>query len=289
MFSILLRFLYGWLAYPIRFISNHPKINHEPDSLNAKTPLIAIVFHSFYTEPTEVFFRMVAKLNGINSILVTVHQKAPSFQTVSKQALIDPRVHIHYVDSNLGRDVLPFLDLIKSGALDGFDVVIKLHSKASQAAWFNSLLDTFIGSQRTLKRIIRKTNLRCKPVLVSHPWFSYPISRFSSQDIPLQVNVISLLSLLSVSNPGFAKQISWFFPAGTMFSANSKAISIWKKAIMKLNLVDFFTSEPLSNSQGFPHAFERFFGASILFCGGEFKMTSLVDLLRLDAIRTKMI
>lgn len=89
---------------------------------------VAIVVHAYYPELLHEIVACRANLPWT----VTIHVTAPPERVAAAQAHLEgvENVTIHACD-NRGRDIWPFLWLLGSGALDGYDAVLKLHTKRS--------------------------------------------------------------------------------------------------------------------------------------------------------------
>lgn len=88
----------------------------------------AVVGHVYYVDLFPEILRCRDTLPGTVPLHVTVPpDKAAALRL---QAEGHPNVHIHPCD-NRGRDIAPFLSLLNAGTLDGYDAVLKLHTKRS--------------------------------------------------------------------------------------------------------------------------------------------------------------
>jgi rhamnosyltransferase len=89
---------------------------------------IAITAHIFYLDLAEE----IIALRGIFPDIVPIYFTVPfdRAEKLSRMVADVPGVAI-FPCENRGRDIAPFLALLQSGVLDGFDAVLKLHSKRS--------------------------------------------------------------------------------------------------------------------------------------------------------------
>jgi lipopolysaccharide biosynthesis protein len=89
---------------------------------------VAIVAHVYYLDLFDEILECRSMLPGTVQLHVTV----PSDRLEEAERLLGdvPAVTIHPCE-NRGRDIAPFVMLLQSGALDGFDAVLKLHTKRS--------------------------------------------------------------------------------------------------------------------------------------------------------------
>lgn len=89
---------------------------------------IAIVAHAYYPDLIPEILACRAALPGT----VPVHFTIPPDRAATARTILQDveGVFIH-VCENRGRDIWPFVWLLGSGALDGYDAVLKLHTKRS--------------------------------------------------------------------------------------------------------------------------------------------------------------
>lgn len=89
---------------------------------------VAIVAHAYYPDLIPEILATRSVLPGI----VPVHLTMPSDRVEAARAILvdcdDVTIH---VCENRGRDVWPFVWLLGTGALDGYEAVLKLHTKRS--------------------------------------------------------------------------------------------------------------------------------------------------------------
>jgi len=93
------------------------------------TAKIAVIIHAFYID----VFREIIELLGIADsrlkiFVTTVAEREQEVREVLAKSPFDGEVRVY---ENHGRDVLPFLSLLKEIDLDTFDFVLKLHTKRS--------------------------------------------------------------------------------------------------------------------------------------------------------------
>ena len=89
---------------------------------------LAVVVHAYYPELLPEALACLALLPPETSFLVTVpHERSADVRDILAN-VVNARV---FEVPNRGRDVAPFIDLLNRGALDGYDAVLKLHTKRS--------------------------------------------------------------------------------------------------------------------------------------------------------------
>lgn len=130
-------------------------------------PRVAVCLHLFYPELWPVLSAQLRHIPEPWDLFVSV----PSFAaTPAWQSILHdfPRVRLMPVP-NRGRDVAPWLAWLRSGALDGYDAVCKLHGKRSPHmqggdAWRDQLLQALLGSSENVHTILAQ--MRRDPALV---------------------------------------------------------------------------------------------------------------------------
>lgn len=162
--------------------------------------------------------------------------------------------------ANLGRDVLPFLDLICLPEMDEFDVICKLHTKRGTSGlgdvWLDVFLDSLIGNGSQFSTIVDLFALPIPPAIVGPAVLYKPSDAFG---FTLDSTVRELAQkIYNASHSG-----PYGFFAGTMFSARMADLRelISKRDYIRrgLNGIEF-RDEPIGNDGGMPHILERLFG-----------------------------
>ncbi len=89
---------------------------------------VAIVAHAYYPDLIPEILACRDALPGT----APVHFTIPPERVAAAQTMLQgvDEISLH-VCENRGRDIWPFLQLLGSGALDGYDAVLKLHTKRS--------------------------------------------------------------------------------------------------------------------------------------------------------------
>ena len=105
-----------------------PVLRFDPD--RARAPQ-AIVVHIYYPDLWEEFRETLQKVEVPHDLFITLTWRGEETLALKAQIEADfPGAFIIAVP-NKGRDILPFLTLINSGALDGYRALAKLHTKKS--------------------------------------------------------------------------------------------------------------------------------------------------------------
>jgi 2-polyprenyl-3-methyl-5-hydroxy-6-metoxy-1,4-benzoquinol methylase len=120
----------------------------------------AVIIHLYYTEMIEFF---AEKLQALGDTLRDVYITIPAGKEAAIEAihalLPDARVA---VVPNCGRDVLPFVQVMKNIANKGYVKILKLHSKKSPhrqdgEQWRDKIIDSLLpGDAAEMERIMRQ-------------------------------------------------------------------------------------------------------------------------------------
>lgn len=115
---------------------------------------VAIVAHVYYPE-------LIGEILACREILpegTPLFITAPPDRIAAARAGTAGRRHVYiHEHENRGRDILPFLMLLSSGALDGYDAVLKLHTKRSP-----HLLDGEIRRKLLFDKLCGNWNATCR-------------------------------------------------------------------------------------------------------------------------------
>ena len=91
----------------------------------------AVVAHIYYPELWDEFADRLARLEIDHDLFVTLTWRGDETEALAARIRAGfPRAHVQMLE-NRGRDILPFLELINAGALDGYRAVCKIHTKKS--------------------------------------------------------------------------------------------------------------------------------------------------------------
>ena len=125
---------------------------------------IAIVVHVFYPDLWDEMRQAIGKVDELFDLFVSLTiGVSDQMRAPVKRAYPDAYIFEH---PNIGRDIAPFLALLRSGALFKYELVCKLHTKRGQRqreanvqipvgdAWRRRLIDGILGSPGHVRRII---------------------------------------------------------------------------------------------------------------------------------------
>jgi lipopolysaccharide biosynthesis protein/GT2 family glycosyltransferase len=123
---------------------------------------IAVVLHLYYAdlwpEISEALLNIVEPFDLFVTVVAGVSE-----DVVPNIRAAFPNANILTVD-NHGRDILPFLQLVRSGMLFRYELICKLHSKRSAWVadgdeWRQHLIEGVLGSPETVEQILRAFDL----------------------------------------------------------------------------------------------------------------------------------
>lgn len=119
---------------------------------------IAVVLHIYYSDLWSEISHALLNLTEPFDLFVTLVAGA-SEQLAAEIQTAFPDAYVLTVD-NHGRDILPFLELVRTGVLFNYQLVCKLHSKRSDwrdggDQWRQQLIEGVLGSRATVRRILR--------------------------------------------------------------------------------------------------------------------------------------
>ena len=239
-----------WQRLPIPATVPKVAIGIDPAALR-----LAVVAHVYYPELLAEVLNCWQQVSRVAATAVPLHITTTDARASSVLAVMGDResaaVKLH-IGPNRGRDIAPFANLLNSGALDGYDAVLKLHTKRSPHLWTGNLrrklLFTLLaGSERQVRQV---QNLFRDPTVGMVGW------RLSFRNKPSwwMGNARRVGSLSQQTAPRL--QMACGFFEGSMFWVRPAALSTLRS--LSLTPEDF---EPeLGQTDGaLHHAVERMF------------------------------
>lgn len=245
-------------------------------------PKVLVIVHAYW--PQQFTF-IVNHLNQIRiplSIVVTIPIGVHRIQIED----LLPKISKHHevrllIVENAGRDVGPFLVAIESFVNSNWDLIIKLHTKASQKVWFETLVSSLVKSDRRIQNHVKLLKKYPNGIIV-HPYFRYPGHKQSYSE-PAMKRLRKVL--LSKDYPLSQK---WYFAAGSMYAASPSLLIDFKRASENLGLAQFEDENEYSQASC-AHVLERFLGLHALDYGSGLLCTSICDYLDIKALSVKMV
>lgn len=128
----------------------------EKGFLEKPTSDFAVILHLFYPEMAQEFSQRLAVLSSPYDLYVSVPDSKAEESTIAEIKHHLPAARIVVVP-NCGRDVLPFVAVMKSLKDKKYKAVLKLHSKKSLHRddgdeWRNEIISALIPSQKSARR-----------------------------------------------------------------------------------------------------------------------------------------
>jgi lipopolysaccharide biosynthesis protein len=134
-----------------------PVVPQVPADISPPTSRVAVVAHVYYPEIwPDIEDRLARMPEPFDLVVTLVRGRAES---VERKILARfPEARIQVVD-NRGRDIGPLVQLCRTGLLDGYDAVLKVHTKRSVHrvdgdAWRIALLEGVLPSASGVTRIL---------------------------------------------------------------------------------------------------------------------------------------
>ncbi|MBY0611632.1 MAG: glycoside hydrolase family 99-like domain-containing protein [Beijerinckiaceae bacterium] len=225
--------------------------NHNKIYSKAK---LAIVIHIYYP---DVFKELLIYLNEYKEtkiFLTTVPEKLGELKTILESVSFEYEIH---VNENRGRDVAPFVNVLEKIVSDGFEYVLKLHTKKSTHrsdgdVWRKHMYD-LLAEPVQLERIIEALDQRPDVGMVGPEGHVLRLRTYWGSN---EAKVCELALRLGVRN---LYVDNMRFVAGTMFVARVKAIEPLLK--LQLGFKDFEPEQGQLDGT-LAHAIERIFSIS---------------------------
>jgi hypothetical protein len=220
----------------------------------------AIVIHAFYPDVLDDLLERLQPCDAQDIFISVAKECAGQLIAVIARHVRNPRI---YVVPNRGRDVRPFLFVLKILNQLGYDSFVKLHTKKS--------VHTAVGSHWHDALVAPLVEL-CKPhrlkkILDDHP----EVSLFGSTEMILDGSTY----MGSSGNMAWLQRLcgelninpvpsAFNFVAGTMFAGRLAAF----QPLIEDDLIEMIFEEELGQRDGtLAHALERFFGLLITWRG----------------------
>jgi lipopolysaccharide biosynthesis protein len=247
-----------------------------------KIPLeVLVIIHAYWPEQFTVIIRHLNEIKMPLSIVVTIPVGENAIQIENLLATISKHHSVKFIGvENVGRDVGPFLTAIDTFANRNWDLVIKVHTKASQNIWFECLVKSLLRSDRRIRRYVTIMK-RFPRGLIVHPYFRYPGHKQPANE-PAMIRLRNSLNLNNFQVPK-----KWYFAAGSMFASSSIVMMAVKQEGENLHLIKFEEEENYFQGSA-AHVYERFVGLYACAKGDGLISTSIIDFFDLKALKTKM-
>lgn len=213
---------------------------------------IAVVVHVFYPEIWDEIKELLPNIAEPFDLYVSLVKGVSEHY---RDTILTDYADAHIITfPNHGRDCFPFTEFLRAGALEGYELVCKLHTKRSLHRedgdlWRNDLYQGLLGSKSIVEIICRE--MRENPDVGAFVPDDYI---FSTEY--LGSNTVKLQKMLDKVNLNFDIN-AIRFPSGNMFWINGACLQYLKS--LKLDYSDYeLEGKQLDGTTA--HAVERFIG-----------------------------
>jgi GT2 family glycosyltransferase len=224
-----------------------------PTPVDAKKQKVAIVIHLYYADLWSELYDYLKQIDVKYDLFITLPQHAD--EAIVKRILSDmPHAHLYRVE-NRGRDVLPFLLVMRHIGWDRYDYICKLHTKKTGesplgSVWRKLLYFDLIGSDETVRKIVESFD--------NNPDIGMVTGKNTILDSRLYDygNTTKIDRL--IDEAGYLFQDSYVFAGGTMFWMRTSLLEPVMRLFEAGKLE--FEEEKGQKDNTIAHALERFFG-----------------------------
>lgn len=248
---------YAVLNNTARILARYTKKSQRFDKI-APHGRLAVVVHLFYEEVWEDIVRRLRLIEEPFDVFVTLPARHSDIdlQTGIKGTQVFKRIV-----PNRGRDVLPFISVLREVADGGYEYLLKIHTKKSQhrtdgGAWFDELLGGLMPDAAAMQNII-KTLARVDTSLVGPAGHIVSLKRHMGSNEPILRHLLERSYGAEHAGQLLNQRSILPYVGGTMFWARVDAL----KPLLDLELMpDDFQSEHKQIDGTLAHAIERYIG-----------------------------
>lgn len=223
-------------------------------------PKIAVALHLHYPDLWPEFEALLEAIDRPFHLILTLTRRDAALAERVQARFRDAEIIVY---DNRGRDVGPFIQLLRDGRLDPFDLVCKLHGKKSDLSgprmilgevWRQASAFDLIGSRDVVDRIIAEFEHSPDTQMIGSRRFRLP-NEWKDADAAWGTNKAMTLDLLQAMGMAPGSPLDFF--AGTMFWVRRGALEPLKR--LDLSLASF--PEEAGQQDGtLQHALERVLG-----------------------------
>ncbi len=253
---------------PRRFLlvkGNQYHVRHMYNSEQFTAPLsrksssnIAVVLHLYYTEMLPYFLKKLESISHLKyDLFITIPEQKAQFVSDVQSQLPNARV---VVVPNCGRDVLPFVEVIRKIQNQGYVKVLKIHSKKSPhrsdgEQWRDRIIDSLLPKNKELlDELVKKLSNKNTALVGPSGEYVSLLVNFSATGHYLK-NLVGKIVQTRIADDLTRTSDEYGFFAGTMFWARIDALT---PVVNNVRAEDF---EPELGQQDstLAHALERLF------------------------------
>lgn len=220
---------------------------------------LAVVVHLYYVDVWPDIKKRLETIDEPYDLFVTLNGRDKDFNVT----LSDKKIKIYsYILPNRGRDVLPFLFVLRRIQAAGYEYVLKLHSKKSPhrsdgSSWFEEVLDSLLPDTATVKSIYQHLE-QPDTGMIGPKHHLVSLKRHMGSNAHILKHLLSRVYNGHIAEKVIAQPEKYPYFGGTMFWARLDAL----EGILKLQLMpDDFQSEHGQIDGTTAHAIERMLGA----------------------------
>lgn len=234
-----------------------------------RPPSRAVVVHGYHPELLAELLHQARNAGGDVFITLPDDDRLMERRVIVEDVLgTSPRV---LVTENRGRDVGPFTALVAAGELDDYDVVFKVHTKATDDITRERLSRVLLGSRERAEAAVRTLYQVADVSILGDP-FHIDQEVLHEVSADLRRRIYRLCRQADIAIP-----LDYTFVGGTMFAIRRDGLARFKA--LGLNLAHFVDeSEYALDSRA--HAVERFFGIREQAAGMRVAASDIRDLFR---------
>ena len=245
----------GSLAEINPFLQSNLKFQPEPIS-SEPISSISIVIHAFHF---DVFKEILKYLKNIQRVPFKIFVTSPSNITNKINTLLEYNsLEYHSISvENRGRDILPFLEMIPQVFNEGYQVILKIHTKKSNhrltgELWRDDLYNKLL-TNTAITQALRIFNKDHTVGLVGVPGHIVPMNLYYG------ANARRIEQLSEAMGVEISQLINLNFSAGSMFFIRKQALL----PLVELNLTPgYFENESGQKDGTMAHAIERAFAVT---------------------------
>lgn len=218
----------------------------------------AVVLHLYYHDTWPEISKFIRNIPDRPKLIVTVVRRDARTDRLIKKEFPEAEILLF---ENRGRDVLPFIDLINRGYLNGFDMVCKIHSKKSGHSefgevWRDDVLLKLMGSEGRVRAIAKMFAENHDVGMVGPEGYILKGDRY------IGVNRDRLLEVCEKIGSS-ERDLEKGFIAGSMFWVRPSAL----KPLREIGLTrEDFDDEMMQVDGTLAHVLERAFSVSARTC-----------------------
>ena len=244
---------------PAEFFRSHGQIASPP----TKAHEIAVILHVFYPEIFSEIAAYLSNLEGEFDLYVSLPDTlAPATALAEHIFAAFPHAQITIAE-NRGRDILPFIRILKAIQPLDYSCLLKLHTKQSPhrddgQLWRKEVYDQLIGSKAVVSQVIDRLLTDRQAGILG------PKGHVLNNQLYIGGNAANLSGLADRAGIQHWQNDPFYFVAGTMFWAKP-AVFQWIDRV-DLKISDF-EPEPIDADGAMVHSVERFLGLAALKLG----------------------